>query len=270
MIDDGSPKHKRRSLELEERKEASATAGGATSRRALGSRKDSISDDSSKIVVDTESILDMLMGAGGEEEEEDLSEDEGLRMRIKGSPPVKGKPPKPQGGRALENGPLSRRFSGGRFEDDGGKSKIGSSTSDNSLQKMKSRDTKSAKTDYSNRNVMELPALRGQRTVPEPKAEDKEEERPIGMRGRSSAIDTKSSASMRTKAFLAKTRSDSINEDEPEEAKKKSVTREEKEKTERRAARVERSSSIRSDDRAGSLRRSRMSGEQALGIFYHS
>lgn len=279
MIDEGSPKHKRRSAELEERKDGGTSPASAPSRRTGGSRNMSSSDDTNKIVVDTDSILDMLMGMDGSREGEESEEEEGLSMRLKNSSPVKGKPPKPQGGKALENGLPSRKVSGNKLEAETPK-RLGTSRSESSLLNPKSRagDAKPVRPEpqSSSRDETqtELPTQRGHRNTPKHKPEE-EEESSFRMRGRSNAIDMRTSSSVRSKAILAKTRSDSVHEDEPENKpstkdKDEPVQLRRHDKTERRAARVERNSSIRSDERSSSLKRNRMSGEQALGIFYHS
>lgn len=239
----------------------------------------SSSDDTNKIVVDTDSILDMLMGMDGSREGEESEEEEGLSMRLKNSSPVKGKPPKPQGGKALENGLPSRKVSGNKLEAETPK-RLGTSRSESSLLNPKSRagDAKPVRPEpqSSSRDETqtELPTQRGHRNTPKHKPEE-EEESSFRMRGRSNAIDMRTSSSVRSKAILAKTRSDSVHEDEPENKpstkdKDEPVQLRRHDKTERRAARVERNSSIRSDERSSSLKRNRMSGEQALGIFYHS
>ena len=265
---DTSPKHKRKSMEFE------GSVGNGLNKKLLAKPRNESIEDDSKIVIDTQSILDIIMAENSEEESSE--EDEGLKMILKSSPGrgLTGKPPIPPSARPLENGSSSPvrkspfQSGGTKMEPENRSNKFDIQTTEVRLRKSKSpaETTEPISRNLKKDTQSESLAQKIHRNV-----DEESEIAPFRMRGRSNAIDIKSSPTMKSKAVSARERSDSIILEDSTRAEKSNQDKATPlSRAERRPSKKDMRRSATIEDRTGSLSRKRMSGEQALGIFYHS
>ena len=312
--EDSSPKHRRQSINLEEgeepqRENGMANGMSSTTTTPKEARKTSRvrernAKDESKIVVDTDSILDLLMSEGFSNNVGEESDDERLTMK---PPPLRKNSPvdtsrfeskaAPTKTSAVETSP-SKRFGVSEVQI---RNRTQQSPTNSGVSAAEDKPrTKSPllqTTVESNRNqkteTRSRVSERNFRNVKE--EEEAEEEEPFRMRGRSNAIDMRDSTSLRHKAkeISQRARTDSLTgtkarpevqprakkeeeEEKPLVAKSPVPPAEDAASQRERKKDLRRSSSIQAEEimlprSSGSWSRHKhLSGDKALGIFYHS
>ena len=306
--EDSSPRHQRKSANLEEGEEMqreNGLANGTTTtpkdvRKSSRTRERNAKDES-KIVVDTESILDLLMTEGFGNNVGEESEDEGLTMK---PPPVEKRSPVDTS--RFENKAASTKRSAAET--------VTSPTRRTGVSEVHLRNRTRSPTNSSVSAAEEtkprtgsplVETNRNQKTETRSRIlernfrnvrEEEEEEQPFRMRGRSNALDMKDSTSLRHKAreVSQRARTDSLTSTTGIKAKPETQPKAEREEEEKPSAKspippaedaagqrdrkrdLRRSASIQADEvglprSSGSWSRHKhLSGDKALGIFYRS